>query len=134
MNCLLKAIVFGVLIGLAMSGAYAAPASGKLQSVLKKYERTGETRRCLSRHSFGSIRAIDDRHLLIRVSPRTSYLSKLPHRCFGLRFHEGIAYKPAAGQVCRTDTFYVLDGTSSHGSACGFGPFEKLRRKSRKSK
>lgn len=126
-----------ILLILIATGTGSVPAnsdssSKKIKKALEKFERTGESRRCLSRHTISSIRAVDDRHLIIRVSPKISYLSRLPHRCFGLRFNEGIAYKPLVGQICRADTFKVLDGNGSFGAFCGFGSFEKLHRKPRK--
>lgn len=125
-----------LLISIGSSAVFAlthpASATEKVEKALEKFERTGESHRCLSRHTISSIRAVDDQHLIIRVSPKVSYLSRLPHRCFGLRFNEGIAYKPLTGQICRADIFKVLDGSGSFGALCGFGRFEKLRRKPRK--
>ena len=129
-----SAILLGTfLVGTSFSDESSASDSGKINEVLKKFERTGKTSYCLSTHRIDSIRAIDDRHLIISVSPRISYLSKLPFRCSGLSFHEAIAYRSRIGRICSSDTFRVFRSSGHLGAACGFGIFEKLRRKPRKT-
>lgn len=129
---MMKALTTFAALAIAMIAAgtqsHAAAKPDRVKTALAKFERTGKVARCLSTHRIVNINAIDDRHLLIKVSPRVSYLSVLPFRCSGLRFHNAIAYRSFAGRVCRSDTFKVIETGFYSGTSCGFGRFEKLRR------
>ncbi|MEM9330763.1 MAG: DUF6491 family protein [Pseudomonadota bacterium] len=119
-------------VGFTASAGNASKAkdqSAKLEKALKKFNKTGEVDRCLSTHRIRNIRAPDDRHLIIRYSASVSYLSKLPFRCSGLGFHEAIAYKSFGNRICRSDRFRVISSNRFLGAGCGFGSFEKLKRK-----
>lgn len=101
----------------------------KLEKALGKYERTGETERCLTHSRVRHTRVVDDNHIIFELSPRSYYLSTLPRRCHSLGFHKAIKMTVRGGSICARETFQVLDNSVAMGPLCSFGEFEKLTKK-----
>lgn len=125
----------------AAIGVVAATASAdksdeqaELDKALARYERTGEMKRCISQSQIRSTRAVDDKHIIIEMVGKTSYLSTLERSCHSLKFHNAIAYRVHGASLCKNDRFRVLDGSRVAGPTCGFGEFEKLTRKTKPGK
>lgn len=101
----------------------------KLEKAMAKYEKTGETKRCISPAYIRDSNVVDDNHIIFRWSSKKAYLNTLKRKCHSLDFHESIAYTVRGGQICRGDIFRVINGTNMGGSVCSFGDFEVLKRK-----
>ncbi len=97
---------------------------------LAQFEATGETENCLSSRRIQSITALDERHLLVRVSVNDYYLNKVSGKCNGAQCAVNrLQYTITTGQLCRNEIITVVDNTSgmTEGS-CGLNSFEKLER------
>lgn len=127
--CLSAAALMVVAGGL---GAEEAKVS-KFDKVMAKYERTGETKRCVSPHRLKGSRILDDTHILFEVSPKRAYLNTLPRQCRSLKFNQGITYTVRGGQLCFNDMFQVFDSTLRPWASCSFGKFEEVQMKSKDS-
>tara|TARA_R110002096_G_scaffold213124_7_gene400574 strand:- start:41 stop:475 length:435 start_codon:yes stop_codon:yes gene_type:complete len=119
-----------LMIGAGGLGADDAKEVSKFDKVMGKYERSGETRRCVSPARLKGSRILDDTHILFQVSPKKAYLNTLPRQCRSLNIHDAITYTVRGGQLCTNDTFRVLDMTLTPGASCSFGTFEKVTKKS----
>lgn len=125
--CLSAAAVMVAAGGL---GADDTGKESKFDKVMAKYERTGETRRCVSPHRLKGSRILDDTHILFEVSPKRAYLNTLPRQCRSLKFNQGITYTVRGGQLCFNDMFQVFDSNLRPWASCSFGKFEEVHKKS----
>lgn len=105
----------------------------KFDKVMAKYERTGETKRCVNPSRLNESRVLDEGHILFRVSPKTAYLNTLPRQCRSLKFYQAIAYTVRGSQICANDFFRVIDRMMVPGASCSFGEFEKVVKKTAKA-
>jgi hypothetical protein len=101
----------------------------EIEKALAKFDRTGETKKCVNPGRIRNMRVVDDNHIIFELPGRTYYLNNLPRRCRSLGFHESIMYKVRGGSLCERELFQVLDGSSIPGAHCSFGKFEKLVKK-----
>ncbi len=126
-----KLILSAAALMVAASGVGADEANkvSKFDKVMAKYERSGETKRCVSPARLKESQILDNTHILFRVSPKRAYLNKLPRECRALKFDDAISYTVRGGQLCANDTFRVLDMTLRPGASCSFGEFEKIEKK-----
>lgn len=125
------AIATGMLAaGCATGAGYAGP-SDKVAATLAKYERTGETTACLNISRIDSIKALDERHFLVRTGVNSYYLNEPSAGCNGAgRSNQRIQYVLGNAQLCRNQIVTVVDNTSGIISgSCGLGSFEKLEEK-----
>lgn len=127
-----KLIAVLSVAGCAISGAAADDHQSKLDEALERYDRTGETTRCLTERRIRSTKVIDDNAILFVVNSKTAYLNELPRRCIGLGFNQSIAYGVRGTSICRGDRFRVVDTSPVQTPTCRFGDFEKLVVKSDK--
>lgn len=125
--CLSAAALMVVAGGL---GADDAKKVTKFDKVMGKYERSGETTRCVSPSRLRESQILDDTHILFRVSTNKAYLNTLPRQCRALRRDDAISYTVRGGQLCANDMFQVLDMNLNPGASCSFGKFEKVQKKS----
>ena len=118
-----------LLVAASGVGADEANKVSKFDKVMAKYERSGETIRCVSPARLKDSQILDDTHILFRVSPKKAYLNTLPRQCRALRRDDAISYTVRGGQLCANDLFRVLDMTLRPGASCSFGEFEKIEKK-----
>ena len=90
-----------------------------------------EEERCLSVHRIREVDALDDRHVVFRMSRKALYLVQLPHRCPGLRRNDPVAYETRGGtSVCALDairgTFRYGPGDTRLGPACAIPGFQEI--------
>lgn len=90
-----------------------------------------EEERCLSIHRIREVDALDERHVVFRMSRKTLYLVQLPHRCPGLRRNDPVAYETLNGMsVCTHDairgTFRFGPGDSRLGPPCAIPGFQEI--------
>ena len=90
-----------------------------------------EEERCLSIHRIREVEALDDRHVLFRMSRKAFYLVQLPHRCPGLRRNDPVAYETLNGMsVCTHDairgTYRFGPGDSRLGPPCAIPGFQEI--------
>ena len=101
-----------------------------------RFERTGETERCLMRHGIIETRVIDKRHILFRTGVSRYYLNTLPHECASLDHAHAIGIDTPTSNLCDIDSVKVLDpgfhrlpGGRLIAPACGFGEFERVEKR-----
>ena len=87
--------------------------------------------RCLPIHRIRDVDALDDRHVLFRMSRKALYLVQLPRRCPGLRRNDPVAYETLNGMsVCSHDairgTFRFGSGGSRLGPPCAIPGFQAI--------
>lgn len=94
---------------------------------LSKYERTGETRSCMSTTQISAINPLDAHHFLVRVGVSKYYLNETSG-CRGAgRAFNRIQYEVSGGQLCRNQIVQVVDNSSGFiVGSCGLGEFEEL--------
>ena len=90
-----------------------------------------EEERCLSIHRIREVDALDDRHVVFRLSRKALYLVQLPHRCPGLRRNDPVAYESQSGMsVCTHDairgTFRYGPGDTRLGPPCSIPGFQEI--------
>lgn len=90
-----------------------------------------EEERCLSIHRIREVEALDDRHVVFRMSRKAFYLVQLPHRCPGLRRNDPVAYETLNGMsVCAHDairgTFSYGPGNARLGPPCAIPGFQEI--------
>ena len=90
-----------------------------------------EEERCLPIHRIREVDALDDRHVVFRMSRKKYYLVQLPHRCPGLRRNDPVAYETINGMsVCSLDairgTFRFGPGDSRLGPPCSIPGFQEV--------
>ena len=90
-----------------------------------------EEERCLSIHRIREVDALDDRHVVFRMSRKRLYLVQLPHRCPGLRRNDPVAYETLNGMsVCTHDairgTYRFGPGDTRLGPPCAIPGFQEV--------
>ena len=90
-----------------------------------------ESVRCLPVRRIRSAMALDERHIVFRVSRKELYLVQLSRRCPGLRRHDAIVYESSSGMtVCRNDsvrgTFGYGMGSRQLGPRCPITDFQRV--------
>jgi hypothetical protein len=116
--------------GCATAASDDGAISERAAERLAQFEATGETENCLSVMRIQSITALDERHLLVRVSTNNYYLNKVSGKCNGAQWAGNrLQYTITTGQLCRNEIITVVDNTTglTEGS-CGLNSFEKLER------
>ena len=87
--------------------------------------------RCLPARRIRSITALDDRHIVFRVSRTERYLVQLQRRCPGIRKNDAIVYESTSGvSVCRHDSirgmFGIGPGNRQLGPRCAITEFQQI--------
>jgi len=129
-----KTLLGAALSVLLVSGAIADDKMSKLDKAIKKFDRTGETERCVTPTRIRQTRVVDDYHIIFEMVGRKTLLNVLPRKCHSLGFQETILYTVRGGQLCRGDIFSVLGRDGRPRSSCVFGDFEQLEKKEKPEK
>jgi len=126
----MKSLILSAATLLVASGGLGAEEvkETKFDKVMAKYERSGETKRCVNPSRLGESQILDDTHILFRLSPKKAYLNTLPRKCQSLKFYQAITYTVRGGQLCASDMFQVLDQNLRPGMSCSLGKFEKIKK------
>ncbi len=105
--------------------------SAKAAKVLKQYKRTGNTTSCINIRRINQIRALDERHFLVRIGVSDYYLNVTGNRCVGAsRSSNRLQYTTSIAKLCRNEIITVVDNTTGILSgSCGLGDFERLEKK-----
>ena len=87
--------------------------------------------RCLAARRIRSVTALDDRHIVFRVSRTERYLVQLARRCPGIRKNDTIVYEATSGMsVCRHDSvrgiFGFGPGSRQLGPRCPITDFQRV--------
>ena len=87
--------------------------------------------RCLPVRRIRSATALDDRHIVFRVSRGEQYLVQFARRCPGVRKNDTIAYETTGGMsVCRNDsvrgTYGYGPGSRQLGPRCPIPEFQRI--------
>ena len=90
-----------------------------------------ESVRCLPASRIQSVTALDDRHIVFRISRKERYLVQLSRRCPGIRRNDMIVYESGGGyQVCRNDsirgTYGFGPGNRQLGPRCLISEFQRI--------
>lgn len=98
---------------------------------LEEFERTGEFQSCLSLRAIRQMKALDERHLLVRMNSGQSYLNELAHRCNDAhRSGYFLQHETTVGKLCQNETIRVVESSSGVTvGACSLGEFELLKTK-----
>ncbi|TNE36544.1 MAG: hypothetical protein EP347_10800 [Alphaproteobacteria bacterium] len=121
----IKQMAAGLLV---MSFCTSAPALADDADVLKGYQKTGETEKCLDLSDIRTTRVLDGSHILFKMNGRRLYLNTLPHECSSLNFYKAFSYKVYGSTLCSSDTITVLTGGAVSGPTCGLGLFEEVEK------
>ena len=128
--------ISGILLALLFSPVVSAsPAKDleALQSSLPDFVHTGEQGNCINTQQIRSVKIIDKRHILFRLSQKDYVVNQLPRTCHGLRRGSALQYSPISMRLCQVDTVRVIDNFSSYalawGPACGLGKFHVVVKK-----
>lgn len=129
-------LIGGILLALLFSPVLvASPAKDleTLQSSLPDFVHTGEQENCINTQRIRSVKIIDKRHILFRLSQKNYVVNQLPRTCHGLRRSSALQYSPISMRLCQVDTVRVIDNFSSYalawGPACGLGKFHVVVKK-----
>lgn len=128
---MLAGVLPAILAGALATAAAADDGSDKAAERLSKFERTGETRRCLSISSISQMTPLSETQFLVRVGASTYYLNETLGRCENAdSAFTRIEYRISGSQLCRGEIIHVVDnGTGMFAGACGLGEFERLEKK-----
>lgn len=90
-----------------------------------------ESVRCLPARRIRSAMALDDRHIVFRVSRNERYLVQLQRRCPGVRKNDTIAYETSNGSsICRQDSIRGMygfgPGSRQLGPRCMITGFQQI--------
>ncbi len=107
------------------------PVDEAAAAKLAEYDRTGEMTTCLNITQIASIKAVDEKTLLIRSGVNDYYVSDLPGRCNGAtRNSTRFEYTTSTSQLCRNEIIRIVDNSQGFlAGSCGMGSFEKLAKK-----
>lgn len=130
-----RAFLLGV-VPLALAGACATASAGddlseKAAARLAEFDRTGETRSCLSLRSVTQITPLSEKLLLVRVGVGDFYLNEVSGTCSNAdTFFTRLEYRTSLSQLCRGEILHIVDNsTGIFVGACSFGDFERLEKK-----
>ena len=87
--------------------------------------------RCLATGRIRSVMALDNRHIVFRVSRDERYLVQLPRACPGIRKNDTLVYESTTGtSVCRHDSIRGVYGfgltNRQLGPRCLIGEFQRI--------
>lgn len=123
----------GLVASLAVFGASFAASAQEPDAAaaerLAGFERTGETRNCVSLSQVRTIQPLDDRHFLIELRNRETYLNVTLGRCNQAASRNTyLQYSVPANQLCRGEIVNVIDNGPGQflAGTCGLGDFERL--------
>ena len=119
-----KSVSLTAVVLFAGSAAVAAKTS-KVQEVLSKYEKTGESVNCLRARSLSETDVLDDYTILVEA-PGGVYLNELNGRCSGLAREERYVRDSPDARLCKGDIIRVIDTFGNMMGSCSLGAFEKL--------
>ncbi len=106
----------------------------RLESVMEKYQATGNTESCVNLRFLKESTIIDNQTIFFESIGKKGYMNRLPHRCSQLMSQERFAYKTSLNQLCSTDIITVLDSFGREWGSCGLGKFEEMERKPKDEK
>ncbi|NWG91484.1 MAG: hypothetical protein HXY21_03105 [Parvularculaceae bacterium] len=120
------------MVGLAglMIVATGAFAGSPDEDALSRFERTGETVKCVRMPST-DITPVDEETLLFRVGPGDYYVNDLRGTCNDVDSgFTRIEVNLFGSQICSGEIIKVVDQSSGmFKGACSLGDFERLRKK-----
>jgi len=120
-------VTAGFASAILATGALAfAPAKDKVQELLSKYEKTGESQNCLMLSAVRDTDALDDYTLLVEASGAAVYLNELNGRCTGLGREGRYVRRSSSSQMCKGDIIRVINSFGATLGSCSLGAFEKL--------
>ena len=93
---------------------------------LKKYEPTGEVKRCISLNRIGRTKVLDDKTIFFKMRGKKHYVNRMKYKCPSLKREERFMYKTSIGRLCSIDTITVLDSFGRSWASCGLGKFEEV--------
>lgn len=96
---------------------------------LKKYQPTGEGRRCISLNRIRTTKVLDDQTIFFRMSGKKHYVNRLKRKCPSLKREERFMYKTSINRLCSIDIITVLDSFGRSWASCGLGEFEEIELK-----
>jgi hypothetical protein len=102
--------------------------SSALDEALAGFERSGETRSCLSVRLIDEIKPVDDTHWLVTTRGRETYLNTVSRGCRNAdSSFTYLQYSTPTSSLCRGEIVRVVDSSSrfTQGS-CSIGDFEIL--------
>jgi hypothetical protein len=118
----------------AFGVAYAGiqEISSKAADTLAHYEPSGESRSCVMMRQIDSIKAADDRLLLVEMNDGSMFLNQPDGSCAGAsRSNRRFEYRTSQPSLCAGDILNVVDNSGGYLSgSCSLGRFESLREKS----
>lgn len=120
-------VTAGFASAMLATGALAfGSAQDKVQELLSKYEKTGESQTCLMLSIVSDTDALDDYTLMVEVSGGGIYLNELNGRCSGLGREGRYVRRSTTSQMCKGDIIRVIDSFGTMLGSCSLGAFEKL--------
>lgn len=96
---------------------------------LKRYEATGEVKRCITLNRIQSTRVLDGQTIFFKMRGRKHYVNRMDRNCPQLDREERFMYKTSIGQLCSIDIITVLDSFGRSWASCGLGKFEEVKLK-----
>ncbi len=129
----LKLLACAALAGAAFTSAAAAQSERDqeaLEALEARYERTGETRSCVSLTRLDQIRPVTDEIWLFIMRGGDTYLNEVGRGCNGAASpFTFLTYEVPGSQLCRNEIVRVVEQSTprfTRGS-CGLGEFQALR-------
>lgn len=123
-------MVFSVLVASVLTLASQSDDHGQseaLTEALAGFERSGESRSCLSSYQIDDINPVDDFHWLVTTRRRDTYLTQVSRGCRNADSSFTYLQYRGRGQLCRGDIVEVRDsGTQMQQGACSLGSYELL--------
>ena len=108
-------------------GAHGDEQSDALTAALEGFERSGETRVCLSSYQIDQITPVDDENWIVTTRTRDTYLNTVSRGCRNADSSFNYLQYRSNGRLCRGDIVQVVasSGHFPHGS-CSLGSYEAL--------
>lgn len=118
-------VTAGIAGAVLTTGAFGS-GQDKVQELLSKYEKTGESQSCLMLSTVRDTDALDDYTLLVEASGGVVYLNELNGRCSGLGREGRYVRRSPSTQMCKGDIIRVINSFGATLGSCSLGAFEKL--------
>ncbi|MDA5194273.1 DUF6491 family protein [Govanella unica] len=119
-NLFVASLAFSLAVGTFSAAAFAAPPKTAPDAADPTVGAPGPD--CLELQMIDHTQILDDYTILFHMKGKTTYISKLPYRCNGLKFEDGFAYTTSINKICgNVDVIKVL----RRGSSCALGPFRQ---------